>query len=197
MALTFAAWLVAGSVPSTVRVLPARHGRGQCEQVTIRDRSGLGIRALANAALRAHLAAVLFAAACFAQRSAIAAQCFHTVLTCTSALWSQSYERRDAEYWGVVERDSDGQPYGCTDNEYISNPEDCTAGGWGFIVVGIIGIFYSIAVLHTAIFGCLTWLKRLEAPPATHGLGPKPSTTAVRTYTLSTLITHGGFATVV
>jgi hypothetical protein len=91
-------------------------------------------------------------------------------------------------YRGVVERDGDGMAYGCEVTEYELNPEKCTAGGWGFIIVGIVGIFYSVAVLHTAIFGCLTWLKRLEAPPATHGLGPKPNVTAVRT--LSTLITH-------
>lgn len=92
-------------------------------------------------------------------------------------------------YRGVVEVDGEGKEYGCTVAEYNINPEDCTAGGWGFIIIGIVGIFYSVALLHTAVFGCLTWLKRLEAPPASHGLGPKPDVTAVRTLS-STLITH-------
>ena len=73
-----------------------------------------------------------------------------------------------------MERDSEGRAYGCEVADYAANPEDCEAGGWGFILIGIVGIVYSIALLHTVIFGCLTWMKRLEAPPATHGLGPKP-----------------------
>ena len=92
-------------------------------------------------------------------------------------------------YRGVVEVDGEGKEYGCTVAEYNINPEDCTAGGWGFIIIGIVGLFYSVALLHTAAFGCLTWLKRLEAPPASHGLGPKPDVTAVRTSS-RTLITH-------
>lgn len=96
------------------------------------------------------------------------------VCTCAAMLGWQSYKRYDAEYRGAVEYDGDGVPYGCTLKEYTETPDECQAGGWGFTVIGIIGMFYSFALLATSILGCLTWMKRLEAPPATHGLGPKP-----------------------
>ena len=46
-------------------------------------------------------------------------------------------------------------------------------GGWGFTIVGILCIAYAVAVLHTVVFGLMTWMKRLEAPAPTHGLGPR------------------------
>jgi hypothetical protein len=109
-----------------------------------------------------------------------------------SLVVSQSYSRRDAFDGGsecdpgsdlicaeceYCEMNDEGEPYGCSDEEWAiaksSGSGDCEAGGWGFTLLGIVGIFYSLAMLHTVLFGCLTWMRRQEAPPATHGLGPK------------------------
>ena len=105
-------------------------------------------------------------------------------------LCSQSFKRHNAAYNGAIEYDSEGMAYGCSAAEYAANPADCEAGGWGFILVGIVGIFYSIALFHTAVFGFLTWLKRLEAPPTTHGLGPKKPDAVVAVRTVSCQLSY-------
>lgn len=55
----------------------------------------------------------------------------------------------------------------------------CTDGSRWFTLVAFIVMFYLIALLHTVMFGCATWMRRQEAPPATHNLGPKTAAAAV------------------
>ena len=180
--LTFAAWHVARTVPSTVLALSARHGRDQLEPVTVRGRSGLGSRACART--RCIVCTTVGASVCLLVLLKLAALVAQCALTRAAMLCPQSYKRHNAEYNGAIEYDSEGKAYGCSVAEYAATPEDCQAGGWGFTLVGIVGIFYSIAVFHTAVFGFLTWMKRIEAPPTSHGLGPKKPDVAVAVRTV-------------